>query len=66
VVEQLRIRLGVKLYRGQFEPLLPPPEVPDPVFEEEAVEPVTGELPAEPPAEEVVAFGFEVVLTGGA
>jgi hypothetical protein len=65
VVERLRVRLGVRLYRGQFEPLPALPEEPDAVFESVPVEPLTGGLPAEPPADEVAAFGSEVVLTAG-
>jgi hypothetical protein len=65
--EQLLVvkRVGVRLYRDQFEPLLPLPEEVDPVLESVPVEPVTGGLPAEPPAEAVVALGSEVTLAGG-
>jgi hypothetical protein len=61
VVERFRVRL----YRDQLEPLLPLPEEAAPVLESVPVELVTGGLPADPPAEEVVALGPEVVLTGG-
>jgi hypothetical protein len=58
-------RLGVGLYRGQFDPLPPLPDEPDVVFEEVPVEPDVVGLPDAPPADEVVALGSEVVLTGG-
>lgn len=61
MVERLGIRRWVRLYRGQLEP----PEGAEPAFEYVLVELMTGELPDEPPAEEVVAFGSDVGLRVG-
>jgi hypothetical protein len=56
-------RLGIVRYRGQFgsEPLLLPPAEPVEV----ADEPEAVGLPDPPPAEEEVAFGSDVEVTGG-
>ncbi len=58
-------RLGVDLYRGQFDPLPPLPDEPEAVLEEVPAEPEVVGLPDAPPADEVVALGSEVVPTGG-
>lgn len=64
MIERLRVGLGLS-YSDQFDPLPPLPEEPDALFEEVPVEPDVVGLPEEPLADEAVAFGSEVVVTGG-